>query len=85
MGEGRIHEYQGRPLTTTLELKRGKKVTIPSDCRGPILVFVGEKPARYRFRGTVHKPQTDKCVTYAKLNRAEETIEVLDGIIEVSF
>lgn len=78
-------EYAGKALETTTSAKRGKRVTIPADCRGPILVFVGEKPARYRFRGVVHRPQTDKCVTYAKLNRAVEVIEVLDGEIEVSY
>jgi hypothetical protein len=68
-----------------VKLTRGKKLTIPHDAVAPILVFVGEKGARYRFRGVVHKPQSDKCVTYGKQNSADEVIEVLDGSIEVSF
>jgi hypothetical protein len=79
MGEGRLQQQ------TEVTGKRGSKIKIPHDAVAPILVFVGEKGARYRFRGAVHKPQADKCVTYGKQNIADEVIEVLDGSIEVQF
>ena len=70
----------------TVSLRRGGKVTIPRLSKGhPILVFVGEKGARYRFRGVVHNPVPSKCVTYAKLNFADETLEVLAGDVEVQY
>jgi hypothetical protein len=77
MGTGRVSE--------AVELKRGGKVVIPAQCRGPILVFVGPKTTRYRFRGVVHRPTSDKCVTYAKQNRAAELLEVLEGSVEVQY
>jgi hypothetical protein len=73
----------GEDVRVTLNAKG--KHTIPGDAIAPILVFVHERGATVSFRGARSRLQGDKCVAWAKMNKADEQVVVLQGSLELAY